>query len=308
MNGLAQHCCNNSQLAGVGIIGDEHMWNYASRYLPDATKRLSKLMPEGFNLDVKDTYAMQLLCAYELAYLGESDFCALFTKDEWDGFEQSLDIRFFYNHAFGNPTARAQGIGYVEELLARLKGEYIETSDSSVNSSLTKDEEHFPLGLKFYADFTHDKIVLGTLTALSLDFLRELPDLKSFPPVAGRKFRISHLVPFAARLVTEVIDCDTKDPEPVKHERYSASSHRLEEEEKIGKHRFVRMKLNGAVVPLSSIRGGQCKGRSDELCPLEDFLESQAKARERANYRQACFGDYEGPKDGSDVDGTVPRE
>jgi hypothetical protein len=35
---------------------------------------------------------MQSICAYEYAYIGISDFCGLFTADEWAGFENTLDI------------------------------------------------------------------------------------------------------------------------------------------------------------------------------------------------------------------------
>jgi hypothetical protein len=284
------------------------MWNYTALYSSHISRRLSKYTPKHFHLSVKDTYAMQLLCAYETQYIGVSEFCSLFTRNEWEGFENSLDIRFFYNHAFGNPTARAQGIGYVEELLARLQGRLINASDSSVNSSLTDNEESFPLGMKFYADFTHDKMVLGTLTALSIDYFKHLPDLHKYPPNKDRLFRVSNLVPFTARLITEVIGCEPEHPKPEKHERVRYYASQYGYDTKAGKHRFVRMKLNGAVLPLSSVRGGACKGRADELCPFNKFVESQEKARERANYRQACFGDYNVPLDGRDLDGTVPRE
>lgn len=306
----AHHCCNNSEVHGIGNIGDKQMWKYAGFYLPHATKRLSKYTPKHLDLHIKDTYAMQLLCAYETQFLGVSEFCSLFTRDEWQGFEQSLDIRFFYKHSFGNPTARSQGIGYVEELLARLQGKLINSSDTSVNSSITDNEDTFPLGMKFYADFTHDKMVLATLTALSLDYFRHAPDLKKYPPKKGSSFQVSHMAPFTARLITEVIGCDSAHPKPEKKERvrYYASQYGYEDlESKKSRHQFVRMRLNGGILPLSSIRGGACKGRSDELCPLESFVKSQAKAKERANYREACFGDYDVINDGRDVDGTVPK-
>jgi hypothetical protein len=286
------------------------MWNYTALYSSHISHRLTKYAPEHFQLSVKDTYAMQLLCAYETQYIGVSEFCSLFTRNEWEGFEHSLDIRFFYNHAFGNPTARAQGIGYVEELLARLQGKLIKESDSSVNSSLTDNEESFPLGMKFYADFTHDKMVLGTLTALSIDYFKHLPDLHQYPPDKHRLFRASHIVPFTARLITEVISCDSKHPKPEQHERvrYYASQHGYGSGSEKGSHRFVRMRLNGAVLPLSTIRGGACRGRPDALCPLDKFFDSQKQAKERANYQEACFGEYDVPIDGRDLDGTVPRE
>jgi len=39
-----------------------------------------------------------------------SDFCGLFTEEEWAGFENTLDIEYYYDYAYGNPTGRAQGI------------------------------------------------------------------------------------------------------------------------------------------------------------------------------------------------------
>jgi len=289
------------------------MWEYAALYLPHATQRLSNHAPTDLDISVKDTYAMQLLCAYETQFLGVSEFCSLFTEDEWDGFENSLDVRFFYNHAFGNPTARAQGIGYVEELLARLQSRFIKESDSSVNSTITRDDDMFPLGMKFYADFTHDKMVLAVLTALSLDYFKHIPDRKTYPPQKDRLFRVSHIVPFTARLVTEVIECDTTHPKPEKHERvrYYASQYGYRNQaaanDKKQRYRFVRMRLNGAILPLSSIRGGPCQGRPDGMCRLEKFIESQETATVRANYQKACFGNYDVVNDGRDVDGTVPK-
>ncbi|KAK3059990.1 hypothetical protein LTR53_020253, partial [Teratosphaeriaceae sp. CCFEE 6253] len=103
---------------------------------------------------------MQSICAYENGYIGMSDFCNLFTEEEWQGFENSLDIEYYYNYGFGSPTGRAQGLGYQQELLARLTNQYITSSNSSVNSSITNNEEQFPLGRPFYADFSHDDILV----------------------------------------------------------------------------------------------------------------------------------------------------
>ncbi len=41
---------------------------------------------------------MQSLCAYETGYLGESQFCNLFSLDEWAGFENTLDIEYYYDY------------------------------------------------------------------------------------------------------------------------------------------------------------------------------------------------------------------
>ena len=37
---------------------------------------------------------MQSLCAYETVGLGYSNFCDLFTEEEWKGFEYFLDLQF----------------------------------------------------------------------------------------------------------------------------------------------------------------------------------------------------------------------
>jgi hypothetical protein len=47
---------------------------------------------------------------------------------------------------------QAQGIGYVQELLARLKNQTITVSDTSVNATIDSDLSTFPLGQPFYLD------------------------------------------------------------------------------------------------------------------------------------------------------------
>ena len=63
------------------------------------------------------------------------------------------------DYGYGQPTGRAQGIGYVQELIARLTNQYIYASNSSVNSTITNNPTDFPLGRPFYADFSHDDIM-----------------------------------------------------------------------------------------------------------------------------------------------------
>ncbi len=79
--------------------------------------------------------------------------------------------------AYGNPTGRAQGLGYLQELTARLTNQFITSSNSSVNSSLTNNSATFPLGQRFYADFTHDDIIVSVLTAMSVDYFKDPPSL-----------------------------------------------------------------------------------------------------------------------------------
>ena len=72
-------------------------------------------------------------------------------------------------------------------------------------------------------------------------------------------------------------------------------------------HKFIRQRLNNGIVPLDSIRGGACAGRSDGLCPMEKFVASQYANAKLANYQGACFANYSiiNPYNGNDYDGTI---
>lgn len=167
--------CPNDNVPSIGYIGDGYVFKYIPLYLGPATDRLNAFAG-GNKLTVNDTYAMQSICAYEYNALGGSPFCGLFTEGEWEGFEYTLDLEYYYDYSelrvvlslwehreternetgFGQPTGRAQGIGYVQELAARLDGRYITTSDSSVNSTLDGNPTTFPLGQPFYVRLFQD--------------------------------------------------------------------------------------------------------------------------------------------------------
>ncbi|OAA57544.1 histidine phosphatase [Niveomyces insectorum RCEF 264] len=299
--------CHDDGLEPTVDLGDQDMWAYLPRYLGAATARLQAYAPAGVTLTVNDTYAMQSLCAYETAYLGESNFCPLFTLDEWAGFEVTLDAEYYYDYAYGNPTGRAQGIGYLQELLARLTGQYIPVSNTSVNASLTDNPDDFPLGQPLYADFTHDDIIVSVLTAMSLDYFRDAPPLTQWPPNPHRRFVLSHMTPFGGRMVTEVYGCADADPAAVT--AHSTLSTRASNgyDAANAPHKFVRLRLNNGVLPVQTIRGGACAGRTDGLCPLPAFLASQANATALANYAYACGGNYtlSNPLNETDYDGTI---
>jgi hypothetical protein len=247
------------------------------------------------------------ICAYETNYLGRSDFCTLFTEDEWAGFENTLDIEYYYDYSYGNPTGRAQGIGYVQELLARLQNQYITSSNSSVNSTYDNNNKTFPLHQKMYADFSHDDIIISALTAMSLDYIKDPPSLTQYPPNPNRKFILSHLTPFSARLVTEVIGCNSSSPtpNPTNATQYYPTQYGYNPNN--ATHKFIRMRLNNGILPMSTIRGGYCGNRTDGMCPMSSFIQSQASATSAANYQYACFGNYSVnfPNNGSDYDGTI---
>ncbi|KIW62311.1 hypothetical protein PV04_10495 [Phialophora macrospora] len=100
--------CNNSKYY-LSTGGNNASVIWENIYLADATKRL-KALAGGYDCPVADSYNGQTLCPYE-----HVAFCDLFTYEEWQGFEYSIDLHFNGNNGFGSPTGRAIGIGYVEE-------------------------------------------------------------------------------------------------------------------------------------------------------------------------------------------------
>jgi len=250
---------------------------------------------------------MQSICAYETNYLGSSSFCGLFTLQEWQGFEASLDIEYYYDYSFGNPTGRAQGIGYVIELLSRLTMTPITSSNSSVNSTTDSNSTNFPLNQKFYADFSHDDIIISVLTALSLDYFHQPVSLTQYPPDPNRPFILSHLTPFAAKFVTEVIGCGSSNPVPVSAARTYSNPTQYGYNPNNATNKFIRMRLNNGILPISTIRGGACGSRPDGLCALPNFIQSQSNAYTLSNYNYSCNGDYTIKNITSmfDFDGTI---
>lgn len=65
------------------------------------------------------------------------------------------------SYAYGSAIGRAQGIGILQEQLARLKQQYITSSNSSVNYTITDNAAQFPLGQRFYMDMSHDDILIS---------------------------------------------------------------------------------------------------------------------------------------------------
>jgi hypothetical protein len=118
---------------------------------------------------------------------------------------------------------------------------------------------------------------------------------------------MSRITPFGAKLITEVIGCAAPDPVAVRDRRTYYYPEQYGYDKSNATNKFVRMRLNNGILPLDTIRGGKCEGRSDGLCKLEDFLASQADAEELANYDYACFTNYtlNEPLDGNDYDGRI---
>ncbi|KAJ5904429.1 histidine phosphatase superfamily [Penicillium tannophilum] len=270
--------------------GDEIAKSFIERYTKDARSRLASYLPHSFNLTASDILAMQTLCSYEVTSLAGSKFCSLFTEQEWKDFAYNLDLQYYGNYGIASPVGRAQGIGYVLELAARLEGKLISSSETSINSTYDNNTDTFPLGQPFYMDMSHDSVIISVMTALNLDYFK-YPSLTGLPGdvdhAPDRKFRVSDATPFGAHLNTEVWTCpddvtfDSLDP-------VLYSNPILESTE--GTTKYIRFMLNNSPLPLIGVPG--CEDSTNGFCALDKFLSGIPELVNKANYREACYGYY----------------
>ncbi|EIW53780.1 phosphoglycerate mutase-like protein [Trametes versicolor FP-101664 SS1] len=260
--------CTNSHDHAKGDRGTPYVRQWAEIYLRDALVRL-RAQITGVDLVIEDAYTMQQLCAYETVALGYSKFCELFTPAEWEGFDYSVDLHFWYSSAFGSPVARGLGIGYVQELVARLSHTPISAHNSSTNATLADDPRTFPLGQSLYVDATHEVVVLNVLTALNLTSFAKDGPLPATHIPHNRAFRTAHLAPFATNVQFQLLSCNsTPDTQ-------------------------IRVIVNDGVVPLTGIRG--CAESADGACPLPVFVAAMREIIGETDWAWACLGDWEVP-------------
>ncbi|KIY65057.1 acid phosphatase [Cylindrobasidium torrendii FP15055 ss-10] len=233
---------------------DAQTEEWIAAYAPPITTRLNADAP-GANLTDADIYNLMSLCAFEtLAKETESDFCPLFTAEEFLAFAYVGDLDKYYGTGYGQELGPVQGVGYINELIARLTGQPVQDA-TQTNSTLDSDPATFPLDRALYADFSHDNQMIAIYAALGL-FPQDAP-LSTAGPEEGRTWKVDELVPFSARMVTEKFVCDGDATE------------------------YVRILVNDAVQPLAFCGDGS--GR----CTVEAFVESQTYARENGQ------GDWE---------------
>ncbi|KAF2716997.1 phosphoglycerate mutase-like protein [Polychaeton citri CBS 116435] len=271
--------CNNSNTY-VNQGGNNATKEWAGIYLKDATERLAKLAP-GFNWTVQDSYNAQSLCAYETVALGYSAFCSLFTYEEWEGYEYSVDINFAGGSMFQSPAGRAVGIGYVQELLARLQHHLITESEAQVNVTLDSSESTFPLNQTLNFDFSHDTNIASILTAFGLTQFADVLPADHIPE--HREMIVSHMEPFGARLDIEIIET----PSPLSGNRSDCTKY--EEGEKT---KYIHFILSQRTIPLGR-SFPECGERDDGWCELGTFLKVQSTKLEESEYEYSCFGEYD---------------
>ncbi|KAJ4076450.1 hypothetical protein NW769_015347 [Fusarium oxysporum] len=207
-------------------------------------------------------------------------------------FSYSIDLSFSSGAAFHSATGRAVGLGYQQEVIARLKNHTLGYSGSQINTTLDGMKETFPLNQSLYFDFSHDKDIISILTAFGFrQFAEKLPADK-YP--GDHEFTVSHITPFGARLDIEIIKA---------HKPISPARDRYLEGNDT---KYIHFVLNQRTIPLGKSFPECDVNRKDGWCELDTFLKVQEEMADKAKFDYACFGDYPSLPYGKVTDGAPP--
>jgi len=199
-----------------------------------------------------------------------------------------MDLNFWYNYSFGAPLAKALGVGWVQELVARLTHTPIAVHNSSTNATLDNDPVTFPLDQSLYVDATHEVVISYILTALNFTGFAKTGPLPADHIPKHRSWVTSQILPFATNLQFQLLSCDAST--------HSSSASGPQ----------IRAILNDGVVPLTGVRG--CPRQRDGMCPLETFIEAQKETIRETDWDWVCRGDWDVPagEEWETVDGSPP--
>lgn len=211
------------------------------------------------------------------------------------GYEYSVDLDFAGTFGFQSPTGRAVGIGWAQELIARLKHQYLNSSAaSSVNVTLDSMPSTFPLYQALNFDFTHDVDIMADLTALGLkQFAKFLPATH----IVERDLIVSHLEPFGARVDIEVINT----PHPINPANVSQLM------TSGPPSMYIHFLINQRTLPLHKSYDA-CPYLANGWCEMGNFFTATKDIVRDANYQYACFGNYSAVPYGTITNGApLPR-
>lgn len=101
-------CVANLEDAEEGKAkGYRLMGAYRQTYLPRIAARLSRAT--GVNFTQQDVFSMQEMCGFETSVRGRSDWCDVFSQDEFLAFEYARDLLHYYRAGPGQRYAAAMG-------------------------------------------------------------------------------------------------------------------------------------------------------------------------------------------------------
>ncbi|KAF7557336.1 hypothetical protein G7046_g6063 [Stylonectria norvegica] len=207
-------------------VGHKNQYKWKAVFVPAILERLNRKLP-GANLIIPDVIDLMDLCPYHTVNTPDltlSDFCRLYTEEEWREYDYYESLDKWYGFGPGNPLGPTQGVAFVNELIARLTGQPVD-DHTSTNRTLDSSPETFPLNRTMYADFSHDNTMVTVYAALGLyNKTEQLPTKYKISPEKAGGFSSAWTVPFAGRMYVEKMQCKGKGAGKADSEELSVSS------------------------------------------------------------------------------------
>ncbi|CEJ55540.1 Putative Phytase PJ3 [Penicillium brasilianum] len=248
----------------ASTLGDDVSENYTSIIAPSMAKRIQTDLP-GVTLSNDEVIYLMDMCTFDTISTTAdasqiSSFCALFTEAEWSQYNYLQSLGKYYGYGAGNPLGPTQGVGFVNELIARMTHTAVQ-DDTSTNHTLdAAGAASFPVNRTLYADFTHDNGMIPIFFALGLyNGTAMLPTDHIQSAAQADGYSAAWTVPFAARAYIEMMQC-------------SGSTEPL-----------VRALVNDRVVPLHG-----CNADKLGRCRRSDFVRALSFARSGGDWA-SCY-------------------
>lgn len=259
-NTLDPSICTNFENSD---LADDAQAIFADVFVPKILKRVQTHL-KGVTLTSTDIIYLMDMCPFDTVARTTdaselSPFCDLFTEREWEDYNYYQTLGKYYGYAAGNPLGPAQGIGFTNELIARLTHTPVK-DDTSTNHTLDSSIATFPLNRTLYADFSHDNGMEPIFAAMGLFNGTKLLSNTTVESVQqANGFSAAWTVPFAARMYVEMMTC-SGEKEPL-----------------------VRVLVNDKVISLYG-----CEVDKLGRCTRDDFVNGLSFAREGGNWA-SCF-------------------
>ncbi|KAH7116913.1 3-phytase B precursor [Dendryphion nanum] len=201
--------------------GWKTMHAYRATYLHVPRARLLAQNP-GVEFSDDELYAMQEMCGFETTVRGSSQWCDVFTREEWEHFEYARDLHHYYRAGPG--TKYGAGLGFL----------WLNATVGIMNQG--------PEAGKLFFSFVHDDDMAPLLAAV--DFIDDIHPLPTTHIPRERLWRKSQISPMGGRIIFEVMAC-----------KWETQSH-------MPLSKFVRININDGIHTIPGCDkgpGGSCR-------------------------------------------------
>ncbi|KAI9796572.1 MAG: acid phosphatase pho5 [Candelina submexicana] len=196
--------------------GANMLARFQSTYLGAIGDRLEQQNPE-IRFVNSEVYSMQEMCGFETTVRGGSQWCDVFTQQDWLDFEYARDVIHYYRTGPGNPYGPVMGWLWL----------------NATTNILSAGPSAGPL----FFSFVHDGDIIPMLAAL--DIFHDAVDLPVTHVAESRRWRTSQITPMGGRVIFERLRCPHRSK--ADKERQGI---------------YVRINVNDGIVAIPSCKAG----------------------------------------------------